>query len=345
MRDPIAFQGRSRRSYFEGWYFKHVTPGGQALSVIPGQAWDADGAGHAFVQVIRGSDGATGYQRFSIDEFSARDEPFQVQVGANRFALDGVSLDLPEVLGGVTGTLSYRNLRRAGPRPLRPGIMGWYRYVPGMECYHELGSVDHELTGTLTLAGETVDFSEGRGYLEKDWGRSMPEAWIWMQCNGFPAPADGVPGSFMLSVATIPWLGSHFTGFLGYLAPPPAAAMEARRRSGRVLRSADDIETFGTWSGARIAGLQHHDTTTELTIRSRHWQLQVRAGRTHTGSLAAPVAGAMDRRIAESIDGTIELRWSTADGSLLWEGAGAPAGIEVVGSLVLPGLTQPSGSS
>ena len=38
MKDPAAFQGESRRRYFEGWYFKNVAPDGTAFSFIPG-AW------------------------------------------------------------------------------------------------------------------------------------------------------------------------------------------------------------------------------------------------------------------------------------------------------------------
>ncbi|WP_243392439.1 MULTISPECIES: tocopherol cyclase family protein [unclassified Mesotoga] len=30
-----------------------------------------------------------------------------------------------------------------------------------------------------------IDLTGGKGYIEKDWGRSLPDAWIWMQSNNF----------------------------------------------------------------------------------------------------------------------------------------------------------------
>ncbi|MEZ4893124.1 MAG: tocopherol cyclase family protein [Saprospiraceae bacterium] len=37
----------------------------------------------------------------------------------------------------------------------------------------------------LTINGEELDFTGGKGYMEKDWGRSFPSAYFWMQTNHF----------------------------------------------------------------------------------------------------------------------------------------------------------------
>jgi hypothetical protein len=63
--------------------------------------------------------------------------------------------------------------------------MGWYSYVPFMECYHGLISIDHKLQGSLQINGQEIDFTEGKGYAEKDWGTSFPEGYVWMQSNHF----------------------------------------------------------------------------------------------------------------------------------------------------------------
>jgi tocopherol cyclase len=47
--------------------------------------------------------------------------------------------------------------------------MGWFAYVPFMECYHGVLSLDHEVNGRLRLGKRETDFSGGRGYIEKDW--------------------------------------------------------------------------------------------------------------------------------------------------------------------------------
>ena len=41
-----------RRSYFEGWYLKHQTQSGRALSLIPALHIDAEGRRTASLQVI-----------------------------------------------------------------------------------------------------------------------------------------------------------------------------------------------------------------------------------------------------------------------------------------------------
>jgi hypothetical protein len=43
-----------------------------------------------------------------------------------------------------------------------PGIMGWYAYVPGMECYHGAVSLDHMLKGELEYNGSFLDFTGGK---------------------------------------------------------------------------------------------------------------------------------------------------------------------------------------
>jgi hypothetical protein len=91
--------------------------------------------------------------------------------------------------------------------------MGWYAWVPGMECYHGIVSMDHSLYGSLVINGGKMDFTGGRGYMEKDWGQTMPRAWIWMQSNHFEKPGT----SFTFSIADIPWGRHHFKGFLGGL--------------------------------------------------------------------------------------------------------------------------------
>ncbi len=57
--------------------------------------------------------------------------------------------------------------------------------MPGMEYCHGAVSMDPRTTGVLKYISESVDFSEGKGYIEKDCGQSIPRAWVWMQSNHF----------------------------------------------------------------------------------------------------------------------------------------------------------------
>ncbi len=328
MKDPFAFRRAGKRNYFEGWYFKNVAPDGQAYSFIPGVSYDCDGAGHAFVQVIRGADGQTAYSRFALSEFAASPTSFHARVGANSFGRDGLIVDLPDAFGGIRGSLRYGANRGIERSFLRPGIMGWYRYVPFMECYHEVGSVAHDVYGSLDIDGTTVDFGAapvagkpvpatpsdgscmGRGYLEKDWGTSMPTSWVWIQGNGFPDASVSV----MISIARIPWLGRSFTGFLGFVA------------------TREHVFQFGTYSRARIDELDADGTAVTVVVKAGTTTVRIEGERTHTGLLAAPVGGAMDRRIAESLDASLRLIVIDRD-AVVVDATGGAAGIELVGDI------------
>ena len=123
-----------------------------------------------------------------------------------------------------------------------------------MECRHGLLSLDHSVEGGFDHDGRRVEMGSseraagragaGRGYIEKDWGSSMPSSWIWMQSNNFEAAGD----SFMLSIANIPWLGSAFTGFLcvGSL-------------GGELVREA-------TYTGARLEGFRLDDGSVGVAV-------------------------------------------------------------------------------
>lgn len=322
--NPILFQGSlKRRRYFEGWYFKQVAAdGGAVFSFIPGVSLSPRGS-TAFVQMIDGATGATRWFPYPLEAFSYSLDEFGVSVGENRFSLEGIDLRLQDAHGEVEAHLQYSGIT---PLPFSigsPNIMGPFAYVPFMECYHGVGSLDHAVTGTVRVGDRRFGFDGGRGYLEKDWGRSMPRAWIWAQVNGFA----GAGSCFMFSLARIPWLGSTFPGFFALLA-------EGRGAAG----GAPAIHRFATYTGARVTAAELHGRNLHVEIRDRRHVLHLHAERSHEGTLLAPVDGAMERRIAESIDARIHVRLEDLGGRALFEGSGANAGLEIVGDTALIGV-------
>jgi tocopherol cyclase len=310
---PEIYQGwGKRRTYFEGWYYKIVDVGERNIwAVIPGVAYGQDASSaHAFIQLINGTTTETEYHRFPIEQFRYARNRLEIEIGGNRFTRNSIRLD---IAGVMTGDLRFEGVVRWPVRLLAPGIMGWFAFVPFMETYHGIISLNHQIGGQLTIRGEPKDFSGGLGYIEKDWGRSFPSSWIWMQSNHFDTPETCLTAS----VARIPWMGRHFPGLIVGL-----------WTGGKLYR-------FTTYTGARIERVNATDEAVELTIRDRRYRLEIRATRSGTGLLRSPIHGAMEGRDAESISAlvTVSLFRKKGDAAPIFAGTGRNTGLEVVGDM------------
>lgn len=193
-----------------------------------------------------------------------------------------------------------------------PGIMGPYAFVPFMECYHGILSMDHEIKGVLEINRQKIDFTGGRGYIEKDWGHSFPSAYIWMQSNHFSK--TGI--SFKASVAKIPWLGSSFVGFIAG------------------LYFENQLMQFTTYNSTKLIRSFIDKKRVELIMENKNYQLEIKAQRTDATELAAPILGFMHGRISESMSATIAVKLiDRKKQKLLFEDKGRNAGLEVAGKI------------
>lgn len=212
--NPEVFQGKhKKKNYFEGWYYKIVDKNQQySFALIPGIAYDKEKNGHAFVQVIDSVSYSTDYFRFDINEFHYLEDKLEISVEKNLFKKDGLSVNLGSNKSSIKGSLEFIDIQSFPKTLLRPNIMGPFSFVPNMECYHGVVNIHHKIKGSLAINGKLVDFTDGYGYIEKDWGRSFPKWYVWMQSNHF----EKNDASLMFSIAKIPWLKRHFTGFISF---------------------------------------------------------------------------------------------------------------------------------
>jgi hypothetical protein len=321
---PAMYHGfGKRRRFFEGWYFKCVSEACDAVyAVIPGVSLGANGEQHAFIQILDGLKRTSTYHRYKMNEFSSARDHFDIRIGANRFTLDHLSLDVAAEVA-VRGELRFRDVHPWPVRPFSPGVMGWYALVPAMECYHGVLSFNHRLDGALSFAGRDIDFTGGKGYIEKDWGRSFPKAWVWTQTNHFGEP----DACLTASVARIPWLGSSFTGHV--------VGLWLR---GRLYR-------FATYTGAKVSRLEVSQDEVALMVEDRSHALEIRCRRQEGAVLAAPREGEMTGRIVEAMTATTDVCLSTKVRGGLTRGfadTGRLASLEVAGDidLLLAGAAQ-----
>ena len=308
-RNPEIFQGdMNQRRYFEGWYFKNVDPReARPIAIIPGISLTETGS-HAFIQVLEGNTGISHYMEYPLKEFWASKEEFDIKVGECRFTWKGINLNIEDERVYVEGSISFNDPVTWRRSLLTPGIMGWYSYVPFMECYHGLVSMSHSLSGSLAINGDRVDYTEGKGYAEKDWGRSFPSAHIWMQSNHFDNPET----SFMLSAARIPWVGSSFTGFI------------------LILWYKGEFLNMSTYTGARLIRLRKEEDRVHITVEKGRHSLDVTAYRGSSGLLRAPKLGEMQGRVSESMDSLINIRLvNNVSKDILYEDSGRNSGLEI----------------
>ena len=306
---PEIFQGNLlKKNYFEGWYFKHSSANlDQVLSVIPGIAL-SDSDSHAFIQVINGVSGETIYIPYALDTFQWNSKKLEICIGASYFSDRHIELDIDRENLHLQGRLDYDGIV-GYPKSLKaPGIMGWYAYVPFMECNHGIVSATHSIDGKLLYNGDSIDFTNGKGYIEKDWGASFPEAWIWVQCNNFPTH----DASLFISIAKIPWLGKFFMGLIAFL-----------YFGGRFY-------TFSTYNRSEIKKVVYDGTTLDIELAHKKFQLHTRVTQRNAYELHAPATGEMSRRIKESIDSEVWVALRDNNGTLLFEETGQRAGLEII---------------
>lgn len=119
----------------------------------------------------------------------------------------------------------------------------------------------------------------------------------------------------MLSVAHIPWMGSSFTGFLGF------------------FLNDTTLHRFGTYTQARIQLVTSTPDSVKIIIAAKEHTYYVEAHHSKSGLLKAPVKGSMDRRIAESIDAKLTLTVLDKNATVVFQDSTSIAGLEIVGDL------------
>lgn len=305
------YHGHGKQApFFEGWYYKLVSADEtHRYAIIPGVFLGPEG--YAFVQVLNGGTGETTFHTYHLTDFWASKNDFQVRIGPNAFTLDHIQLAIEDNDAQVRGELRFSGVHGWPVSLASPGIMGWYAWVPFMECYHGVLGFDHDIQGLLEVNGSRLDFSYGRGYIEKDWGQAFPSAYIWTQSNHF----SQFGASLCASVAMIPWIGHAFRGFIVGL-----------WHQGELYR-------FATYTGARIDNLEISENSILWSLSDRRCRLEVTAHRAASGIIKGPTRHEMDMRVAESLKAGIHVRLSTKDGEVIIDDTGHHGGLEVQGNL------------
>ncbi len=307
--NPELYHGWGKKKrFFEGWYYKVVSRDEKnAFAFIPGIAMDENGNKQAFIQILDGKKSTSEYIKFPFNSFKANPKRYEIEIDKNRFTINSIELNLKN----IRGSLKFQNITPWSSSFFSPGIMGPFSFVPFMECYHGILSMNHTINGELLIKNRKVDLTGGRGYTEKDWGHSFPIGYVWMQSNHFREPEI----SFKCSVAKIPFKIFSFNGFI--------AGLWIKNK----------LIEFTTYNFSKVKKCEINDKHVEITIENLNHVLKILVYRSKTASLAAPIQGFMDAKIDESMTSKIEVKlYNKKTTKIIFEDIGKNAGCEVAGN-------------
>ena len=259
--------------YFKGWYFKCSTKD-KTIAFIPAYHY-SNNKKSASLQII------TDEKAFNIpfEKLEYTEKPLYVKIGNCIFSERGITLDFQSNDLTLKGVLDFKDFS-----PIGYDIMGPFKYVPFMQCRHSVYSMRHKINGQITVNDQLYKFENGIGYVEGDRGHSFPKKYIWTQCCF-------KNNSLMLSVADIPFLGSHFTGIIG------------------VVLFDEKEHRIATYLGARITQVDKNT----VMIKQGSFEFTAKLLKKNAQPLAAPSNGDMCRTIHESAACEAYYRFSHKD--------------------------------
>lgn len=309
--NPEIFQGKYRRNnYFEGWYYKIIDkPSKNIFAIIPGVAVSKQKS-HSFIQFVDAKKGFSEYISFPKEAFKYSENELDILLLDNHFDKSGIRLNLSSSNLTLIGELEFTDVVPFPKKLLSPGIMGPFSFVPFMECHHGIINIHSGLKGWMNYNGTHVDFTDGYGYIEKDWGKSFPHSWIWLQTNNFYRSDT----SLMFSIASIPWFHREFDGLIAF------------------LKINSDFLRFATYTGAKVKKLKIVDKLLDILIEDSKYFLRLEVTFSKGGILKAPKKGVMEVDLTESITSKVEVELIEKPDRVVFRDTGENTGLELAGN-------------
>ena len=316
LKNPNLYHGKNKtKNFFEGWYYRIVTKdNSRTFAFIPGISLGNNAVeNHSFIQLLDGNNKFYHYFKYNETSFSTKNNPFKVRIDNNSFRMNGISLDIYKDSLSLKGYLVFSNIRKWDDSTLNPGSMGFYNYLTFMECYSQVCAINGTCSGILNYNGEVIDFTGGTVYIEKNWGKSFPLEWLWVQCNTFNDNRCSLTCSF----GHIPFPIKSFKGFL-------------------IAITVDDIlYKFTTLNKSKITMDLSNDVEVIATNKNLRLTFKTLSNTDEFILCYGPKNGEMTPYVNESLISTVYLKLENkTTNEIIYEGIGSNAGIEYGGKLL-----------
>ena len=190
--------------YFEGWYHKLTCPKTKTFFlIIFGYVCNTQKK-FAFIQVASSIDGKQHFFSFPVADLIISKS--SVQIGENYFTNHEIVLNLPNIQVHCNNQNEQVNTKKKS-------LIGLKKFVPFVDCKHEVICLDEKRFGIITYKDRTLD-GVFRYYAETSWGQDFPKRYFWLHANCFENCANT---SFLIAQAEPKFLGWKTKQHLGYL--------------------------------------------------------------------------------------------------------------------------------
>lgn len=234
-----------KKNYFFGKYYKFISLDGFSFAVIISTANEGDK-----IQLI------TQKKSYQVDDTNS------IKVNGNEITFNVNQEDLI-----IKGSITLGELH-----PLKRRVMGPFSFIPFMQCRHNIYSMFHDLSGSISINNESHSFNNGYGYIEGDEGRSFPSRYIWYNSV---KKDHGVT----MAIATIPFGLIKFIGILCF------------------IKSKDKEYYLSTYNLVKAKKISEE----EIILKKRDYEFILKITPKEGHKLKAPVLGNMDRYIKENL--------------------------------------------
>ena len=240
------------KNSFENWYFRLVDEEKETTLGILVERHNTKQGKETLIQVMGNIIDEEICIYYPIESVKSEEE--EIRIGDHILGLNQINLNIKKEDFELKGELILNHHKRLKQSLWTPGLMGPYKYLPFLESYHEVISLQHSLTGSLWLNEKQIVFDGGKGYIEKDWGKSMPNVWLWAQCNHFKRKDVAL----MIGVARLPIFFDYYTCF----AIP--------------IYYKDQVEVFSNYNGGHLSKLYRHKGYVHLIITQKNKILDIK---------------------------------------------------------------------
>ena len=241
---------QNKKQQFEEWYFKILDIAQKKIIIGKVNVKENHGKNSGVCHLIYNVDGEEKQDSIQIHNVNIDKDGLTWE--SNIISKSKVQMDMD---GAFKGELIIENVMDTKQSFIKPSVMGYYQYLPRLEFYEEVVTLQGKIKGMVSINGIDTDFSGGSYYLQRQWGNKYPNVWLWAQCNGFKKKKNL---ALTIGVARLKLWFNYYTAF----AIP--------------ICYDNRVEVFSNYNGGQIAKLYRYKGYVHLIVTQKDKLLDIK---------------------------------------------------------------------